>query len=69
MALTVVEHAKFLLGWSKGKTISRVSEESNFYKCGKWMSLIPADQLAEMLESGMAIGTVRSFTMNKGMLK
>jgi hypothetical protein len=57
--------AAFLLGWAKGKQITRFNPESNFYSKGKLMTQISQGMIALMLQAGLATGTQDSFKMVK----
>ena len=50
----ISEH-KFLLGWSKGKPLTKFGDESStFWKCGKWMSKIHPSVVTGLLKHGLA---------------
>lgn len=63
----VQEQAEFLRGWSRGKTITKLSQSNadRFYKCGKWMTKIDPKVVDALIKSRAAIGTSRSFSMLK----
>lgn len=57
----VVAEAKFLKGWSKGKSIVLYDNATSYYKCGKWLSKVTPKMVAALLEGGYAVGSVTSF--------
>lgn len=61
----VARQAKFLLGWAKGKQITKLQANSIFHKSGKWMTKIDAETSQAMLDAGLTTGNLNAFKMNK----
>ncbi len=50
-----LRQATFLKGWSKGKPIVKFGDETTkFWKCGKWMTQIPPQEVYGMVAHGFA---------------
>lgn len=49
-----LKEASFLKGWSKGKPIIRVSEDSTFWQCGKYMTKITFKEANALQKYGLA---------------
>ena len=60
----VARQAKFLLGWAKGKQITKL-QGSTFHSSGKWMTKIDAETSQAMLDAGLTTGNLNAFKMNK----
>lgn len=62
--------AKFLLGWAKAKEIRHCGAVgSTMHQSGKFMTQIVPNMVKGLLAAGYAIGTERSFKMNKTAIK
>lgn len=65
----ILKNAVFLDGWAKSKMISKISADSTFHKCGKWMTKIDAEMSAALRNAGYVVGTEWSFKVNRKLVK
>jgi hypothetical protein len=66
----IEREAKFLLGWAKAKEVRHNGGVgSTMYASGKWMTKLVPNMVKGLLAAGYAVGTERSFKMNKAAIK
>jgi hypothetical protein len=61
----IENQAVFLLGWAKGKKISKFGATGNFYKCGKFMTSMKPQMIAGLLKAEFVVGNTQGFKVNK----
>lgn len=65
----ILKNADFLDGWAKTKPISKLSADSTFHKCGKWMTKIDVEMSAALREAGYVVGSEWSFKVDRKLVK